>query len=92
MDPLAIALAALAFACGGILKGAIGAGAPVIAVPILALLYDVPLAVALFTLPNLLSNSWQGWCSTSTITFDAAPVKLRWINLRLDRSAARHRR
>lgn len=56
-----ILYAALAFAAGGVLKGGIGAGAPVIAVPILALLYDVPLAVALFTIPNLTSNLWQGW-------------------------------
>lgn len=61
MDYANIALAAAGLAAGGILKGAIGAGSPIIAVPILALLYDVPLAVAIFTMPNLLSNLWQGW-------------------------------
>src|SRR3546814_8891345 len=25
------------------------------------MLYDVPLAVAIFTLPSLFSNLWQGW-------------------------------
>src|SRR3546814_4491687 len=25
------------------------------------MLYDVPLAVAIFTLPSLFSNIWQGW-------------------------------
>ena len=54
-------LGALALAIGGVLKGATGAGAPLLAVPILAMLYDVPLAVAIFTLPNLMSNTWQGW-------------------------------
>ncbi len=54
-------VAILALAAGGVLKGAIGAGSPVIAVPILALTHDVPFAVAIFTLPNLLSNLWQGW-------------------------------
>lgn len=57
----AILGAVLAMAAGGFLKGAIGAGSPVIAVPVLALAYDVPFAVAIFTLPNLFSNLWQGW-------------------------------
>jgi uncharacterized membrane protein YfcA len=54
-------LGAIALAIGGVLKGATGAGAPLLAVPILAMLYDVRLAVALFTLPGLLPNIWQGW-------------------------------
>ncbi len=52
---------ALGFFGGGVLKGAVGAGAPLFGVPILALIYDVPLAVAVFTLPNLISNIWQAW-------------------------------
>ncbi len=52
-------LVALAFALGGILKGAIGAGAPVLAVPVLAILVDVPFAVAVFVIPNIVSNSVQ---------------------------------
>lgn len=54
-------LAFLALLLGGILKGATGAGSPVVAVPILAMQYDVPTAVTLFSIPNLLSNAWQGW-------------------------------
>jgi len=46
---------------GGILKGATGAGAPIVAVPVLAILVDVPFAVATLAFPNLLSNAWQGW-------------------------------
>ena len=61
MDWTGIILGAFGLALGGVLKGATGAGAPILAVPILAMLYDVPLAVAIFTLPNLLSNIWQGW-------------------------------
>ena len=56
-----LALAVLGLALGGVLKGAIGAGAPVVAVPILALIYSVPVAVVIFTVPNLLSNAWQLW-------------------------------
>ncbi len=61
MDYAGIALAVAALAAGGVLKGAVGAGSPILAVPILALLYDVPTAVAIFTMPNILSNLWQGW-------------------------------
>lgn len=61
MDWTGLILGALGLALGGVLKGATGAGAPIVAVPLLAMLYDVPLAVALFTLPNLFSNIWQGW-------------------------------
>lgn len=51
----------LGFALGGILKGATGAGAPVVAVPIIALFYDVPTAVTIFVIPNILSNLLQAW-------------------------------
>lgn len=61
IDWTGIILGATAFALGGILKGATGAGAPLLAVPLLAMLYDVRLAVALFTLPSLVPNIWQGW-------------------------------
>lgn len=60
-DPSAIALAILGIILGGILKGATGAGAPVIGVPMLALAFDVPTAVVLFSIPNLFSNIWQVW-------------------------------
>jgi len=61
MEWTGILLGALGLALGGVLKGATGAGAPILAVPLLAMLYDVPLAVAIFTLPSLFSNVWQGW-------------------------------
>ncbi|SFP57817.1 sulfite exporter TauE/SafE family protein [Tranquillimonas alkanivorans] len=51
----------LALALGGVLKGATGAGAPIIAVPVMAILFDVPFAIAIFSVPNLVSNLWQGW-------------------------------
>lgn len=57
----AMVVAMLAFAAGGILKGAIGAGTPVIVIPLMSIYFDVPFAVAIFVLPGLLSNAWQGW-------------------------------
>ena len=61
IDWTGLFLGATAFALGGLLKGATGAGAPLLAVPLLAVLYDIQLAVALFTLPSLVPNIWQGW-------------------------------
>jgi uncharacterized protein len=52
-------LVALCLALGGMLKGATGAGAPVLAVPALAAIFDVQTAVVLLLLPNLLTNLWQ---------------------------------
>lgn len=56
-----VLIIALGFALGGILKGATGAGAPVVAVPLLVLFFDVPTAIAIFAIPNLLPNLWQSW-------------------------------
>lgn len=61
IDPVSIALALAGIVIGGVLKGATGAGSPVVAVPMLAMAFDVPTAVTIFTIPNLLSNIWQGW-------------------------------
>ncbi|MCP5266917.1 MAG: sulfite exporter TauE/SafE family protein [Burkholderiaceae bacterium] len=57
----ALAAVGVAFAIAGILKGATGAGAPVVVVPVLALFYDVQFAVAAFVVPGLVSNAWQLW-------------------------------
>ena len=60
-DMLGLAVGAGSLMLGGVLKGATGAGAPVVVVPLLALLYDVPFAVAMYAVPNLVSNGWQAW-------------------------------
>lgn len=56
-----LALAVLGIVIGGVLKGATGMGAPVVAVPILAVAFDVQTAVAVFAVPNFVSNLWQAW-------------------------------
>ncbi|MBT0956037.1 sulfite exporter TauE/SafE family protein [Alphaproteobacteria bacterium KMM 3653] len=58
-EPMALAAVFFALLAGGILKGATGAGAPLLAVPVMAAVYDVRVAVAVMVLPNLLSNLWQ---------------------------------
>lgn len=57
----AILLVAIGFAIGGVLKGATGAGAPIVAIPVIALYRDVPTAVAIFVVPNLITNILQIW-------------------------------
>ena len=59
MESLIIIFAA--FALGGILKGATGAGAPVLAIPVMAIYFDLPFAVTVYSIPNLAPNLWQSW-------------------------------
>lgn len=68
MDPASLAFAFVGILLGGFLKGATGAGAPVIGVPVLAIVFDVPKAVAIFSVLNLCTNIWQGWAFRSEIT------------------------
>ncbi len=56
-----------AFALGGILKGATGAGAPIITIPVIAAFYDVRIAVIIMVLPNLLTNIGQLYQFRKTI-------------------------
>jgi uncharacterized protein len=56
-----ILLVAACLAVGGVIKGATGAGAPLLAVPALAALFDVRFAIAVMVMPNLLTNAWQAW-------------------------------
>lgn len=58
-DTWGLAAIAVAMILGGILKGATGAGIPIIAVPVIAAVYDVKIAVAVMVVPNLISNLWQ---------------------------------
>ena len=68
MEPTSLILAFLGIALGGFLKGATGAGAPVVGVPVLALVFNVPLAVAVFSVLNLMSNIWQAWAFREHMT------------------------
>lgn len=56
-----VVLVAICLGMGGILKGATGAGAPILAVPALVVLFDVHFAILVMLVPNLLTNVWQGW-------------------------------
>lgn len=56
-----VAAVAFCLLLGGILKGATGAGAPLLAVPAIALLFDVRFAIVVMVVPNVLTNIWQSW-------------------------------
>ena len=62
---LTLAAMAGALFLGGTVKGAMGIGLPMVAVPTMAVFVDVPTAVAVMALPLIGSNLWQalhmGW-------------------------------
>jgi uncharacterized membrane protein YfcA len=67
MDAADIVIALFGIALGGFLKGATGAGTPVVGVPILAIVFGVPKAVAIFSVLNLMSNAWQAWAYRGSV-------------------------
>lgn len=58
-NPADLALMFIGLVLGAIVKGAIGAGLPIIAIPTIAAIYDVRIAVVLMVIPNFVSNAWQ---------------------------------
>lgn len=60
-DPSVLALAVLAFALGGLVKGILGVGLPLVVVPLLSLVAPSPTAIALVSVPVVFSNVLQVW-------------------------------
>ncbi|MFQ5995215.1 MAG: sulfite exporter TauE/SafE family protein [Acidiferrobacterales bacterium] len=58
---LALLWCCLTLLLAGIVKGVLGIGLPVISIPLLALVLQVPQAVALLPIPILVSNVWQAF-------------------------------
>ena len=56
-----ILIMALALGAGGVVKGATGMGLPLVATPVLAAFLGVAHAVAILTMPILVTNAWQIW-------------------------------
>jgi uncharacterized membrane protein YfcA len=54
-----LALAAIFVACGGLTKGIVGLGLPLVAVPLLSSIMPVPEAVSLMIVPILVTNLYQ---------------------------------
>jgi len=62
---LIIAACAAAILFGGIVKGTLGVGLPLFAVPIMSLMIGSTQAIALVAVPVLVSNIWQAWQEAS---------------------------
>jgi len=58
-DPLLIAWCAFALLCGGLIKGTLGVGTPLLTVPLMALVIPAQTAVALMAIPVVVANVWQ---------------------------------
>jgi uncharacterized protein len=58
-----LALMALAFFLGALVKGTLGIGLPLVALPLLSLSWPPMQAIALVAVPVLASNLWQAWDS-----------------------------
>lgn len=58
---LSILAIAGGLAAGGVVKGVIGMGLPLVAVPIMTLFVPVPVAVSVMSFPIIVANLWQGW-------------------------------
>ena len=52
---------AVTFVLGGIVKGTLGVGLPLVVVPLLSLVLPTPAAIGLVAIPVLASNLWQAW-------------------------------
>lgn len=51
----------LALGLGGVVKGAIGLGLPIVSIPVLAAFLGVPHALAVVMVPLVVTNAWQIW-------------------------------
>lgn len=54
-----LAVIVLSLFMGGVVKGVTGAGAPIVAIPVMAALVDLPTAVMIMLVPNALTNIRQ---------------------------------
>ena len=61
MPVFELVIVSICLVCGGILKGATGAGAPILAIPAMAAFHDVRFAIVIMTVPNLVTNLLQAW-------------------------------
>lgn len=61
LTPALAAVIAGTFVLGGIVKGTLGVGLPLVVVPLLSLALPTPAAIGLVAIPVLASNLWQAW-------------------------------
>lgn len=60
-DPLIVLIAVSAFFIGGMLKGAMGFGLPLLAIPAMTAAHSLPMALSVVVVPVICTNLWQIW-------------------------------
>jgi len=66
LDLVLLAASVAALLAGGLVKGIIGIGTPLVVIPVLTIFVDVKIAVQLMALPLFLSNVFQGFRGRDT--------------------------
>lgn len=61
LDVITLLAIAGGLLAGGLVKGILGMGLPLVAVPILTLFLPVPVTVSMMSVPIVVANIWQGW-------------------------------
>ncbi|MFL2551894.1 MAG: sulfite exporter TauE/SafE family protein [Arenicellales bacterium] len=61
LDALVIVWCTFALFCGGLIKGTLGVGTPLLTVPLMALVLPVQMAVILMAVPVVVANVWQAF-------------------------------
>jgi len=57
--PWIVAWCFFALACGGLIKGVLGVGTPLLTVPMMAQVLPLPMAIAIMAIPVVVANLWQ---------------------------------
>ena len=61
LDPIILAIASVTFFIGGLAKGTLGFGLPILAIPFLTAFGSLPLALSIAVPPVVATNIWQVW-------------------------------
>ncbi len=72
-DTLVLVIAMAAFGLGGIVKGAMGFGLPLLAIPAITAAHSLPMALSIAVVPVVATNVWQLW------TFRAARAEAAFL-------------
>ena len=68
LSPWVVTWCALAMACGGMIKGTLGIGTPLLTVPMMALVLPAHHAVVIMAFPVVVANLWQVYDAHQPIT------------------------
>lgn len=76
-----LAAGAFFFLLGGVVKGTLGVGLPLVVVPLMSLLIPAPQAMGLLVVPVLLSNVWQAFQAgkLAHVRRFASLIAMQWL-------------